>query len=522
MEFASQGSLLKYIGGRFGCSPGCNNGIFQLNCNPDTTDQTAIRKNCSFRTNIINKNEESNNKTNQKINNFDTSKNDQSKINHSTTRTEGVQSKINHSTTRTEDVQSKVNHLATRTEGIKSKVNHLATRTEGVQSKILKNCDMAIHDENKKNMNCGQKSCRVSFRNTLTVNSAPSANSSRDPASGLFNNENADCDPNHIIKPNPKLRQCGRLNVTFDLGASQKHQDTTNSEQKEEIKHNNLAISQRKSGKLIHDQNANMISNDHHLHQSYNGNGFHQQLIINSSSLIQSNQILAKIFKQIVQAVAYLHNEVKVVHRDIKPENILLTKNLDAILIDFGMSKRCPKNDENLLSTRCGSPLYVAPEVITADRQSKDYYDEKSDVWSLGVILYLLTTGTHPFFDENIQTLLSKIVNQSLTFPDEKVVRIPAILKDLIMKMLEKDPQQRLSAKQVLFHEWMKLQATLCKMSMSVPILSNRESVGTIRRGPKSGLMGIRKGVSRLGNAISSSGIKPKIVSPFKAVETFL
>ncbi|OHT07685.1 hypothetical protein TRFO_24021 [Tritrichomonas foetus] len=130
-----------------------------------------------------------------------------------------------------------------------------------------------------------------------------------------------------------------------------------------------------------------------------------------------------KIFIQIAQAIKYLHQEVNIVHRDLKAENILLDNNFNPKLIDFGLSKEFKTNNENdLMRTRCGSPCYVSPEVIQTNG-----YTEKTDIWSLGIILYLMVYGTFPFYEENIQLLFKKIIYDPIVFPDDKPLENNAV-----------------------------------------------------------------------------------------------
>ena len=195
-------------------------------------------------------------------------------------------------------------------------------------------------------------------------------------------------------------------------------------------------------------------------------------LVPNERSLIQNDKVLFNIFYDLVKTIKYLHQEMNIVHRDLKPENIMLTINdaefpnlhqktrpkaLIPKLIDFGMSKAF-KDNNMLLSTRCGSPIFVAPEIIAANDKSQ--YDEKVDVWSLGIMLYLFSTGFFPFEDESINNLFYKIVNSPLIFKTTAEYNVPTQLKDLISKMLQKDPKKRITIDQILEHPWMKYTQT--------------------------------------------------------------
>lgn len=101
-----------------------------------------------------------------------------------------------------------------------------------------------------------------------------------------------------------------------------------------------------------------------------------------------------KIFYQIYEAVNYLHQN-KIAHRDIKTENILLSKEMNAKLIDFGLANSY--SESNRLKTFCGSPSYLAPEII----QRKTYNPKMIDVWCLGVLLYIMLEARLPFYDDS-------------------------------------------------------------------------------------------------------------------------
>lgn len=151
-------------------------------------------------------------------------------------------------------------------------------------------------------------------------------------------------------------------------------------------------------------------------------------------------------------------NEHGVVHRDIKPENILLTKDGTIKLADFNLSKQIdPDNvDFKLLETMCGTPNYVAPEVISGKP-----YDFKCDIWSLGVISFLLLSGGYlPFFvgpDQDKDDLLKKVKKGAWSFSPESAwdgVSQPA--KEVVSNMLKKRPSKRMNYEQLLALEWFK------------------------------------------------------------------
>uniref|UniRef100_A0A915KU61 non-specific serine/threonine protein kinase n=1 Tax=Romanomermis culicivorax TaxID=13658 RepID=A0A915KU61_ROMCU len=111
-----------------------------------------------------------------------------------------------------------------------------------------------------------------------------------------------------------------------------------------------------------------------------------------------------KVFRQIVAAVAYCHT-LNIAHRDIKAENLLFSETLDIKLVDFGFSNYAP--EETLLQTWCGSPPYAAPELFLGEK----YSGQKADVWSLGVVLYILVCGGFPFPSSSIERLRNAVLD---------------------------------------------------------------------------------------------------------------
>ena len=159
----------------------------------------------------------------------------------------------------------------------------------------------------------------------------------------------------------------------------------------------------------------------------------------------------ALIFQQIMSAIEYCHNH-GICHRDIKPENILYLnddneKNNPLKLIDFGLSKYMKGNK---LTSKVGSVHYISPEVLNQE------YTEKCDIWSAGVILFLLLTGRIPFYGKDDSEIFSKIKNITYNMDDSIWKNISNEAKDLIKHIFVPE-NQRFSAKEVLSHPWFKI-----------------------------------------------------------------
>ena len=166
--------------------------------------------------------------------------------------------------------------------------------------------------------------------------------------------------------------------------------------------------------------------------------------IIEHGNLNESQS--CKYFQQILSSLEYLHKN-NICHRDIKPENILLDEYDNVKLSDFGLSKKFEKNE--LLNTACGSPLYAAPEMLLG----KPYKGTNIDVWSLGVSLYIMVCGDFPFDveDGNDQkALIYKIIQGKYIIPDF----VSPLLKDLIQRILEIDPDKRITIDEIKEHKW--------------------------------------------------------------------
>ncbi|KAF6732285.1 Calcium/calmodulin-dependent protein kinase type 1G [Oryzias melastigma] len=156
----------------------------------------------------------------------------------------------------------------------------------------------------------------------------------------------------------------------------------------------------------------------------------------------------SRVIKQVLQAVSYLHQN-SIVHRDLKPENLLYfstDENAKIMVSDFGLSKTL---EHGVMSTACGTPGYVAPEVL-----AQKPYSKAVDCWSIGVISYILLCGYPPFFEENETRLFSKIMRAEYAFHSPFWDNISESAKDFVRNMMEKNPMKRFTTEQALRHPW--------------------------------------------------------------------
>eukprot|EP01135_Chromosphaera_perkinsii_P001743 Nk52_evm12s210 gene=Nk52_evmTU12s210 len=165
--------------------------------------------------------------------------------------------------------------------------------------------------------------------------------------------------------------------------------------------------------------------------------------------LVKKGRLEAKealfFFVQIISAVDFCHNYC-VYHRDLKPENLLLDRDKNIKIADFGFASFQAARSA-MLDTSCGSPHYASPEVIRGEK----YRGSAADVWSCGVILYALLTGSLPFDDDNVHRLLRKVKSGVYSVP----AYVPAECQDLLKKMLTVNPKERYTLEQVKKHSWL-------------------------------------------------------------------
>mmetsp|Transcript_24579 Transcript_24579/g.55504 ORF Transcript_24579/g.55504 Transcript_24579/m.55504 type:complete len:374 (-) Transcript_24579:64-1185(-) len=183
------------------------------------------------------------------------------------------------------------------------------------------------------------------------------------------------------------------------------------------------------------------------------------------------------LFKQVLSGLEYLHRH-GICHRDVKPENILLMSGdtaspayNDVKIADFGFASIKGHSILNTMSTPCGTPEYIAPEIvhISFDRSFQEgLYSTKVDVWSAGAILYTMLCGTSPFLCDNVSKMLLMVKEGSFSFTGHPWDRIGSSAKDLIRRMLTVDADQRPTASESLQDRWIASLPILPQINLNV------------------------------------------------------
>ena len=156
----------------------------------------------------------------------------------------------------------------------------------------------------------------------------------------------------------------------------------------------------------------------------------------------------SNLIRQVLEAVFFMHDN-GVVHRDLKPENLLYYNQDDdskIMISDFGLSKT---EESGIMATACGTPGYVAPEVL-----QQRPYGKAVDIWSIGVIAYILLCGYPPFYDENDANLFAQIIKGEYEFDSPYWDEISDSAKDFISHLMCCDPDQRYTCELALAHPW--------------------------------------------------------------------
>ncbi|KAK7886824.1 hypothetical protein WMY93_026445 [Mugilogobius chulae] len=177
-----------------------------------------------------------------------------------------------------------------------------------------------------------------------------------------------------------------------------------------------------------------------------------------------TEELAKKYFAQIVHAISYCHR-LHVVHRDLKPENVVFFEKQGLVkLTDFGFSNKFQPGKK--LTTSCGSLAYSAPEILLGD----EYDAPAVDIWSLGVILFMLVCGQPPFQEANDSETLTMIMDCKYTVPG----RVSNTCKDLIDRMLQRDPKRRASLEEIETHPWLQGVDPSPATKFNTPLVSHK------------------------------------------------
>ncbi|KAG6757351.1 hypothetical protein POTOM_037659 [Populus tomentosa] len=190
----------------------------------------------------------------------------------------------------------------------------------------------------------------------------------------------------------------------------------------------------------------NLYEDETHLHMLIDlcsNQDLHDLIITNG---VLSENEARVVFTQLMNAISHCHTN-GIVHRDIKPDNILFDEENTIKLADFGSAEVV--TEEEMVSGVVGTPYYVAPEVLLGRE-----YGKKVDVWSAGVVLYIMLAGFPPFYGETAVNIFEAVLRGNLRFPAIVFQSVSASVKDLLRRMLCKDVSRRFSAEQVLTHPW--------------------------------------------------------------------
>lgn len=177
-----------------------------------------------------------------------------------------------------------------------------------------------------------------------------------------------------------------------------------------------------------------------------------------------------KYMRQLAHGLKYLYDK-NILHRDLKLQNILVTDSYDIVITDFGFARYF--EDDCMLKTLCGSPLYMSPEILI-----KKSYNNKSDLWSVGIIMYELLFAQVPFKASNMIDLMKKVKHKDVVIPEEYKDIISNEAQDLLFYLLKKNPKNRIDWEDFFNHEWFKYDDILqeennlleISMSNSLPV----------------------------------------------------
>nr|ADB19851.1 calcium-dependent protein kinase CDPK12 [Nicotiana tabacum] len=203
-----------------------------------------------------------------------------------------------------------------------------------------------------------------------------------------------------------------------------------------------------------------------------------------------SERKAAELARTIVSVIEACHS-LGVLHLDLKPENFLFVNEEEDSplkIIDFGLSTFFKPGQ--IFSDIVGSPYYVAPEVLLKR------YGQEADIWSAGVIIYILLTGVPPFWGESEQEIFDEVLRADIDFVSDPWPNISEDAKDLVRRMLVRDPRERLTAHEVLCHPWVKIDGVAPDKPLGSAVLSRLTQFSAMNKLKKMALMVIAESLS--------------------------
>ncbi|PIO34844.1 hypothetical protein AB205_0055240, partial [Aquarana catesbeiana] len=237
----------------------------------------------------------------------------------------------------------------------------------------------------------------------------------------------------------------------------------------EEVKNEIQVMNQLNHVNLIQLYDAFESRNDLVLVMEYvDGGELFDRIIDENCNLSEVDTIL--FIKQICEGIQYMH-QMYIIHLDLKPENIMCVSRADyqIKIIDFGLARRYKPREK--LKVHFGTPEFLAPEVV-----NYDFVSFPTDMWSVGVIAYMLLSGLSPFLGENDNETLNNILAAQFDFEGEEFQNISDIAKDFINKLLIKEKCWRMSATETLKHSWLSNSKLHYTISQNSTMLRKKQS----------------------------------------------
>lgn len=217
---------------------------------------------------------------------------------------------------------------------------------------------------------------------------------------------------------------------------------------------------------------------------------------------------LAKfVFKALINGLTHCHRH-GVLHRDIKLDNVLINTEGELKICDFGVSKAMRKGE--VITQRCGTPAYIAPEIL----KGKGYKGFASDYWSAGVALYAMLYGTVPFKSTSVKDLYQIILKKKIALKDD----VSEEARDLLMKLLERNPRRRLSSEEILGHKWMQGIQEMSLFTKEESKTLNKETWGKAKADGKTNTLFSEQNVDSTINELNKNNMtKSIILAPYNS-----